>query len=132
MLIKDWKKEFTYTLGVQAFIYGFPYIYLPTIRYRWTNIPPDENHVMPYVPLNTFWLAKNMITAKYKDGGSPNNDTFYAIAILDLSKGPLVLEHPDMGDRYFTFELADMTSDNFDYIGQRGNRKQSREIFTLS
>ena len=65
-----------------------------------------------------------MITSDYKDGGSPNNDTFYAIGILDLSKGPVVLEHPDMGERYFTFELADMTSDNFDYIGKRatGNK----------
>ncbi len=119
MNITNWKNEFTYTLGVQAFIYGFPYVYLPSIRYKWTNIPSEAHHVSPYVPLNTFWRASHMITSDYKDGGSPNNDTFYSIAILDLSKGPVILEHPDMEARYFTFELADMTSDNFDYIGQR-------------
>jgi hypothetical protein len=125
MNTKNWKNEFTYTLGVQAFIYGFPYVYLPTIRYKWTNDPGEEPHVSPYVPLNKFWLAEKMATADYKDGGSPNNDTFYAIAILDLSKGPVVMEHPEMGNRYFTFELADMTSDNFDYIGQRATGSEA-------
>ncbi len=115
---KNWKNELTYTLGVQAFIYGFPYIYLPQIRYKWTNLKSDSPHA-PHIAVNSFWRASKMITSDYKDGGSPNNDTFYAIGILDLSKGPVILEHPDMGERYFTFELADMSSDNFDYIGKR-------------
>lgn len=114
----NWKNEFTYTLGVQAFIYGFPYIYLPQIRYKWTNIKSESPHA-PHIAINSFWRASKMITSDYKDGGSPNNDTFYAIGILDLTEGPVILEHPDMGDRYFTFELADMSSDNFDYIGKR-------------
>ena len=29
------------------------------------------------------------------------------------------MSHPDMGERYFTFELMGFTSDNFDYVGQR-------------
>ncbi|MBK8553662.1 MAG: DUF1254 domain-containing protein [Ignavibacteria bacterium] len=116
---KDWDRELTYTMGVQAFIYGFPYIYLSTLRHKWITVPPIHSHLSPYMPVNSFWLAHKMADASYKDGGSPNNDTFYALAILDLSKGPVILEHPDMGERYFTFELADFTSDNFDYIGKR-------------
>ena len=38
---------------------------------------------------------------------------------VDLSKEPVILTHPDMGDRYFTFQLAAMTSDNFDFGGRR-------------
>ncbi|HMS65556.1 MAG TPA: DUF1254 domain-containing protein [Ignavibacteria bacterium] len=114
----DWKADNIYTLAVQAFIYGFPYVYLPTIRHKWID-PVDDSTNSPHLAVNSFWLEKKMTDAKYKDGGSPNNDTFYAIGILDLSDGPVILEHPDMGDRYFTFELADMSSDNFDYIGKR-------------
>ena len=29
-----------------------------------------------------------------------------------------MLAHPDMGQRYFTFELADMYSNNFGYVGK--------------
>jgi hypothetical protein len=31
----------------------------------------------------------------------------------------MILSHPDMGDRYFTFQLASFTSDNFAYVGKR-------------
>jgi hypothetical protein len=55
----------------------------------------------------------------YQDGGSPNYDTLYSISWIDLTAEPIILSHPDMGDRYFTFQLASMTSDNFDYVGQR-------------
>jgi len=41
------------------------------------------------------------------------------LGIFDLSKEPVVLVHPDMGQRYFTFELADMYSNNFGYVGKR-------------
>jgi hypothetical protein len=34
-------------------------------------------------------------------------------------KSQVVLAHPDMGERYFTFELADMYGDNFGYVGKR-------------
>ena len=57
--------------------------------------------------------------ATYRDGGCPNNDTLYSLAWLDLSEEPVILSHPDMGERYFTFELMGFTSDNFDYVGQR-------------
>ena len=32
---------------------------------------------------------------------------------------PVVLFHPDMGERYFTFELMGFTSDTYGYVGQR-------------
>lgn len=117
-IASDWKKENTYTLAVQAYIYGFPYVYLSEIRYSWTNSTKDTIH-SPSAPINSFWHASVLADASYKSGGNPNNDTYYSIAILDLRKGPVILEHPDMGSRYFTFELADMSSDNFDYVGKR-------------
>src|SRR5271166_5891181 len=57
--------------------------------------------------------------ATYRDGGCPNNDTLYSLAWLDLSEEPVILSHPDMAGRYFTFELMGFSSDNFDYVGQR-------------
>lgn len=43
----------------------------------------------------------------------------YSIAWVDVRKEPVILSHPDMGERYFTFEIADMSSDNFAYVGKR-------------
>ena len=57
---------------------------------------------------------------------SPNNDTVYSNAWLDLSAGAVVIESPDMGDRYWTLGLLDAWTNPFAYIGRRttGNRAQ--------
>lgn len=57
---------------------------------------------------------------------SPNNDTVYSNTWLDLSEGPVVIETPDMGDRYWTLGLLDAWTNPFAYVGRRttGNRPQ--------
>ena len=114
----DWQAEYAYSLGVQAFIYGFPYLYLAQVRYKWTHDDHDPEH-LPYVSVGRFWHAPGVLDATFQDGGCPNNDTMYSIAWIDLSKEPVILSHPDMGERYFSFQLGGMTSDNVDYVGQR-------------
>jgi len=50
---------------------------------------------------------------------SANNDTFYTSALMDLRAEPVVLEVPQVTDRYYSFMLVDMVTDNFDYVGTR-------------
>jgi hypothetical protein len=33
----DWKAEYAYTTGMQAFIYGFPYVYNAKLRHDWVT-----------------------------------------------------------------------------------------------
>jgi hypothetical protein len=114
----DWREEYAYTLGVQGYIFAFPWVYLSVLRYLWVTQKP-KNDMTPYAALNHFYHSRRIATAEYRDGGSPNNDTFYSIAWLDVGIEPVILTHPDMGERYFTFEIASMTSDNFAYVGKR-------------
>jgi len=114
----DWRAEFAYTAGVQAFVYGFPYIYYAQLRHAWVTSKRDPE-VVPYAAVNHFWHAGRLLDASYRDGGSSSTDTLYSLAWLDLHEEPVILSHPDMGERYFTFELAGFTSDDFDYVGQR-------------
>ncbi|MGZ4200172.1 MAG: DUF1254 domain-containing protein [Thermoleophilia bacterium] len=116
--VDDWRSEYAYSIGLQAFIYGFPYIYNAQVRHKWVTQPRNPDFV-PYAALNEFWHASRLMDASYRDGGCPNNDTLYSTAWLDVGEEPIILSHPDMGDRYFTFELMGVGSDNFDYIGQR-------------
>jgi hypothetical protein len=115
----DWQAENAYSLALQAYIYGFPYVYNAYTRYKWTNIPQDTKHV-PYAPVNHFWHAAEVLDATYRDGGCPNNDTLYSIAWVDLSKEPVIFTVPEIpAERYWTFELIAFTSDNFAYVGHR-------------
>jgi hypothetical protein len=116
--VEDWHGEYAYSLGLQAFVYGFPYIYNAQIRHKWVTEDKDPKFT-PYAAVNEFWHASQLMDASYRDGGCPNNDTLYSIAWLDLGPEPIILSHPDMGERYFTFELIGIDSNNIDYVGQR-------------
>ncbi len=51
----DWKAEYAYTTGMQAFIYGFPYIYNAKLRHDWVTQARDPA-VIPYAAVNHFDL----------------------------------------------------------------------------
>ena len=115
----DWQAENAYSLALQAFVYGFPYVLYAQTRYTWTNVPQDPKHV-PYAPVNQFWHASEVTDATWREGGCPNNDTLYSLAWVDLSAGPVVLTVPEIEpERYWSFQLAGFTSDTFAYVGQR-------------
>jgi len=127
----DWREEYSYALGIQAYVYAYPLIYLSELRHDWvTN--PNANF---YAALNHFHHKRVLSDAhNYSSGGSPNQDTLYSWGWIDLRDGPVILSHPEMGDRYFTFEIADMFSDNFAYVGKRttGGRAGSFAILPPS
>ena len=115
----DWREDYAYHLGIQAYTFSYPWIYLSTLKYLWVIKNEPHKDVTLYMGLNRWWHGRKYITADYRDGGSPNNDTLYSMSILDLKKEPIILTVPDTGDRYYTFEFASMTSDNFAYVGKR-------------
>jgi hypothetical protein len=119
---EDWRQNYAYTLGVQAYIFGFPYVNLPMIRWAWvTQEPgPGPNHDQtPYAAINHFFHFRTLTDATYRGGGGPNNDTLYSIAWIDVSKEPVILSHPGLADRFFIFQLAGMDGDNFAAVGTR-------------
>jgi len=53
---------------------------------------------------------------------SPNQDTLYSIAVLDLRSEPMVLGVPDVLDRYWTYQLLDAWTCSFRYVGTRATQ----------
>lgn len=115
----DWREDYAYTLGVQAYVFCCPWDFLSLIQYQWVMGKPARPDLTPTMALNHWWHARNIMTDAYRDGGCPNNDTLYSATWLDVSDEPIILSHGEMGDRYFTFEIASFTSDNFAYVGTR-------------
>jgi hypothetical protein len=113
----DWREDYAYSLGVQAYIFSYPWVSLSQLQYQWVVVPPKNPALTPNMSINHWWHGRDVITSDYRDGGAPNNDTLYSITWLDVGKEPIILSHGDMGDRYFTFEIASLNSDNFAYVG---------------
>ncbi|NLD04427.1 MAG: DUF1254 domain-containing protein [Synergistaceae bacterium] len=55
-----------------------------------------------------------------------NNDTLYSILWLDLRTEPVVLTVPPIADRYHSFQLIDLYTHNFGYVGTRATGTGAR------
>jgi hypothetical protein len=124
----DWREEYAYAVGIHAYIFGYPWIYGATLRHQW--ITQYVNDDTAHMAVNQFWTAPRLVNARWRDGGTPNNDTLYSIAWADLDQEPLILSVPDTGNRYYTIQLTGMDSDNFASVGQRntGNKAANYAI----
>ena len=107
----DWEENYAYTLGVQAFIYAYPWTYMP--KAYWDRLTAGT------AGLNEFAHIRELVDATHTAGGAPNNDTLYSRTILYLGNEPIVLSVPEIPDRYYTMEIIDFRGDNFAYVGTR-------------
>jgi hypothetical protein len=106
----QWQEEDAYTLGVQAFVYAYPWVYMT--KAVW------DRSAGPGRPINTLTHFRDLKDAGHTAGGAPNNDTLYSQCWLWLDE-PIILTVPDIVDRYYTFQFTDFMGDNFAYVGTR-------------
>jgi hypothetical protein len=102
-------------LARRAAIYLFPVREM--YRVRWQSIANDKNFLRQ--KLNTFFHIPVLGTHKSRLVTTPNNDTLYSAAWLELSGDPLFLTVPAMGERYYSFAFMDMFTNNFAYVCHR-------------
>ncbi|NES65119.1 MAG: DUF1254 domain-containing protein [Okeania sp. SIO2D1] len=112
----DWEEEYAYTLGIQAFIYAYPWAYMP-VAY-WTRLKDTNGERGEEGKVNKFFHYKKLRDDTHTAGGGPNNDTIYSHAVIYLGDEPLILKVPKM-KRYYSMELTDYRGDNFAYVGKR-------------
>lgn len=70
-------------------------------------------------PTNTLLHAYELTTVKTQFVTTPNNDTLYSRAWIDLSAGPVTLDMPAAGKRYMSYAFMDMYGTNFAILGTR-------------
>lgn len=80
---------------------------------------PGEREDTPLRWCNVFVHARKLLTAGKSRVVTPNNDTLYTNAWLDLGRGPLVIDVPDTAGRYYVLGFLDFWTNPFAHIGQR-------------
>ena len=83
-------------------------------------------------PFNTFYHAERLLGPNDTDVVSPNNDTVYSIAWLDLRASPMVLSVPEVKDgRYYSVQVIDGFTYNMAILSPRttGSRDAARYVF---
>ena len=73
-----------------------------------------------FIP-NFFVSAHTLADATVRTVTKPNHDTLYSIAWIKLDNGPLEIDTPESGDRYFSLALMDAYTNNFAVRGTRAD-----------
>jgi hypothetical protein len=101
--------------AAQMYVYGYPLVYCLREVVGFTQ---GHSSLPLGAPWNEFGYARELLGPE-TTFVSPNNDTLYTLAALDLRSGPQVLHVPDTADRYYVLQFVDAWTNNFAYIGRR-------------
>ena len=104
-------------IAKEAYIYGYPLV----DGYRMMYLSClDRSSPVFKAPLNTLHNEARLYTPEDRIVVTPNSDTLYSTAALDLRAEPMVLTLPAIEkDRYYSVQLVDSYTFNFDYLGSR-------------
>jgi len=102
-------------LARRATIYLFPVYEMYRARWRATVDETNPHRQR----LNRFRHMPALADATSRDVTTPNADTLYSSAWLDLSLEPLFLTVPPVGDLYYSYAFVDLFTDNFLVVNNR-------------
>ncbi len=108
------RENYAYSIGVQAYVYGLAAVIMERTERQFVATPG-----MGHAPVNQFGFSTELATPDSAIFVSPNEDTLYNSAWLELGREPMVLHVPDTGGRYYVEELLDAYTNNFGSIGRR-------------
>jgi hypothetical protein len=104
-------------IAKEAYVYGVPMVSDYATIYAFSVNPKSPEYKGPF---NTVLNIARVFTPKDKGFVTPNSDTPYTFMGLDLRAEPMVITVPKIDkDRYFVFQLMDLYTFNFAYIGTR-------------
>src|SRR3979490_3079575 len=104
-------------IAKEAYVYGFPIVDNYRIQHAYWM---DKTNPEYKGPFNQIWNSASLFSPADKAIQTPNSDPLYSFVGADLRSEPLVLTVPVIeNDRYFSVQLIDYYTFNFDYIGTR-------------
>jgi hypothetical protein len=109
-------EESVAVVAAEAFVFGYPLVLMDVSRVVLTSVAYPE---AGKAPLNQFLHMREFPDASFTDVVSPNADTLYSAAWLDLTAEPIVLSVPGSGGRYYLMPMLSGWTDVFASPGTR-------------
>ncbi|MFI4955371.1 MAG: DUF1254 domain-containing protein, partial [Gammaproteobacteria bacterium] len=111
-----------YDTAVDAYVYGYSLVLMDATKKVVTNVP--EPNPKGRAPVNQFSHSEAFPTPEDKDVVSPNADTLYSTAWLDLTEEPIILQLPTNLERFHLMPILDAWSN---VIASPGTRTRTTE-----
>ncbi|WP_293478047.1 DUF1254 domain-containing protein [Phenylobacterium sp.] len=98
------------TAAREAFVYALPLIEVATTRQRGMGLGQA---------MGAITHVRNLANHRHRAVTTPNTDTLYSTAHIDLTAGPVTFVLPAAGERYLSLALMDAYTNNFAVLGTR-------------
>ena len=108
----------------EAYLYGYPLVMMEITRRVMSNY---EKPTSQGAPMNQLARREEFPDDKFTTVVKPNLDTYYALAWLDLSREPLVLEIPNTDGRFFLIPILDAWTNVIASPGKRTTGGEAQE-----
>lgn len=113
-------EKLTLKRGAEAYLVGYPLVTMTATR---------DALVQPPAAMNAFSHARYLPDAQSSvQVVAPSRDTYYSSAWLDLSAGPVIIEQPEMGDRFWLMPVLDAWTN---VVADPGTRTLGNDPHTL-
>jgi hypothetical protein len=118
----------TYEIAKQGFVYGLPIVMSYGVMYAYAV---DSNSGEFKAPFNQIKNEARVYTDRDTTVVTPNSDTPYSTAWLDVRAEPIVLSVPEVKGRYYSVQLTDGNTFNFGYIGSRSTGTDAGDFMVV-
>nr|WP_244521377.1 DUF1254 domain-containing protein [Bauldia litoralis] len=127
---QDWPdSDEARAIAEEGYLYGLPIVMNYAIMYDYAV---DRNSGQFKAPFNEINNEARVYTYKDTTIVSPNSDTPYSVAWLDLRAEPIVLSVPAVEtDRYYSVQLIDGNTYNYGYIGSRATGNDAGDYMVV-
>ncbi|WP_239643413.1 DUF1254 domain-containing protein [Natronococcus jeotgali] len=117
------------SIAEDAYYYGLQQVIYYVTRFNYTQ--NEDSDV--FVGVNRLYYPNEgrPITADFTAVVSPNATTLYGQGVLDLQDEPVVIEMPEVSDRYFSLELMNQYGIYPLYAGNQFNGTDARSYLIL-
>jgi hypothetical protein len=116
-------------IAEEGFIYGLPIVMNYAIMYEYSV---DKSSGQYKAPFNQIKNEPRVFTYKDTAVVTPNSDTPYSFAWLDLRAEPIVLSVPAIEkSRYYSIMLCDGNTFNYGYIGSRATGNDAGDYMVV-
>ncbi|TAL95983.1 MAG: DUF1254 domain-containing protein [Paraburkholderia sp.] len=114
-------KEYVAAVGRIAYIWGWPLVnnFNRSLAMKDLPEPGKVGGVAPAAPPNHISMLTDYIDAAENIVTCPNQDTVYGAGFMRLDVTPVVVQVPDFGDRFYTYQITDGRTDSFARIGKQ-------------
>jgi len=113
--------QYVTMVGQIAYVWGWPLVNQINRRAAFAKAPEPGRlgGILPVAPTGYVSMLTDYIQADETFVTCPNQDTVYGGGFLSLDTQPVVVQVPDFGERFFTYQIVDHRTDSFASIGKQ-------------